>query len=153
MHRPSRVLSTRRIAGCRSLCNFVTSSIRPCNSVMTRNDAAARQAGRTCATGPVSPISTIFLPIPTSSPHLSFETFGKMKKFYSEIFFFGFLRIDSLYSCAKFSRESRVEGWNQRRYTVYRAIFSLLSHPKSRESELLRKLGGARSAGLKLGHE
>lgn len=90
MHRPSRVLSTRRIAGCRSLCNFVTSSIRPCNSVMTRNDAAARQAGRTCATGPVSPISTIFLPIPTSSPHLSFETFGKMKKFYSEIFFLDF---------------------------------------------------------------
>lgn len=45
-----------RIAGCRSLCNFVTSSIRPCNSVITRNDPAARPAGCACtdARGPLS---------------------------------------------------------------------------------------------------
>ena len=119
-----------RIAGCRSLCNFVTSSIRPCNSVMTRNDpAASLETGRMrmhrCQ-GPSFLSSTTTILPPTSSASNDtewdiirfvvkvIERFGKME-FSQPILI---LCHRGIYLTLRFSLSSspeieRKQGWNE----------------------------------------
>lgn len=105
----------RRIAGCRSLCNFVTSSIRPCNSVMTRNDPAAspetgRMRMRRCQRPYfLSNTSTILPPpIPTIYTYTGWDivrfVVKDLEKFYSRV------KINSRPNFDPLFLESRVEG-------------------------------------------